>query len=290
MSDQEKSVYGLIGYPLGHSLSPLMHNTAFAALGVDAVYKLFPLKEDQLGGFFAELHENTSPIFGLNVTIPYKEKVIKYLDSLSPYAQKIQAVNTIVVSDHRTLIGHNTDGPGFLTHLKELHFQTERKRVAIIGAGGVTRAILAVLCLLPERPAVIRIYDRETQKAHSLLQDLKNNNIDVSIVTAVETLSDLNIAAADVLINATPVGMHPKDPCLVSEGLLHPQMSVYDVIYNPSETKLLKLAKAKGARVSNGLGMLFYQGVLALQHWADIELNEEIKEKMLQSLMKGLQG
>jgi len=288
MSDEEKSIYGLIGYPLGHSLSPLMHNAAFEALGVDAIYKLFPLKENELGDFFADLRETTSPIFGLNVTIPYKEKVIPYLDYLSPYAQKIQAVNTIVVSDQRTLVGHNTDGPGFLTHLKELNFEAEKKRVAILGAGGVTRAILAVLCLLPERPSVIRIYDQEKNKVKVLIDDLMKNNIDVSIASAVDTMDDLKIASTNLLINATPVGMKPDDPCLVSEDLISPQMCVYDVIYNPAETKLLKAAKAKGARTSNGLGMLFYQGVLTFQHWANMELEDELKEKMRQGLMKGL--
>jgi shikimate dehydrogenase len=290
MSDQKKSIYGLIGYPLGHSLSPLMHNAAFEALNVEAVYKLFPFKEDDLGGFFAELRETTSPIFGLNVTIPYKEKVIPYLDSLSPYALKIQAVNTIVISEQRVLVGFNTDGPGFLTHLKELNFETEKKRIAIMGAGGVTRAILAVLCLLPERPASIRVYDREKNKAKILIEDLKVNNIDVSIAAAVGSIDELKIESADFLINATPIGMKADDPCLVDGDLIHTKMCVYDVIYNPAETKLLKLAKGKGARVSNGLGMLFYQGVLAFQHWLGMELEEEIKAKMKASLIKGLKA
>src|SRR3989338_9118446 len=119
-----KAIYGIIGFPLEHSLSPVMHNAAFTELGVDAEYKLFPLQEEALGDFFADLREKDSPIFGLNVTVPYKEAVIKYLDIISPFAQKVNAVNTIVISSERTLTGFNTDGPGFLTHLAELGFRT----------------------------------------------------------------------------------------------------------------------------------------------------------------------
>ncbi len=288
MSDDDKAIYGLIGYPLGHSLSPLMHNAAFAELGVDAVYKLFPLKEEELADFFLDLRQVDSSIFGLNVTIPYKEKVIPYLDSLSPYALKIQAVNTIVIKENRSLIGLNTDGPGFLTHLKELDFATDKKRIVLLGGGGAARAVLAVLCLLPERPQWIHLFDQDVQKAKYLVKDLEKNGIDVSLVMVVDRIEDLKIEVADFLINATPVGMKPADPCLVTEEQIQPGMCVYDLIYNPAETKLLKLARNRGARVANGLGMLFYQGVLAFQHWADVELDDEVKGKMRAALVGGL--
>ncbi|MFA5087984.1 MAG: shikimate dehydrogenase [Candidatus Omnitrophota bacterium] len=282
-----KSTYGIIGYPLQQTLSPVMHNTAFQALKVDAEYKVFPLKEEELKGFFAGLHEKTSPIFGLNVTVPYKEKVIPLLDSLSPYANKILAVNTVVISPQRQLIGQNTDGPGFLMHLTELGIHPEGKRISILGAGGAARAIISVLCLIPERPQSIRIYDVEKYKVEQLISDFRDR-FDVSILESVKSLDDLNIEIADLLINTTPIGMKKEDPCLIDENILHPNMFVYDVIYTPQETKLLKLAKAKGAQVSNGLGMLFYQGVLAFQHWAQIELDDRIKKKMRMSLMGAL--
>src|SRR3989338_5095036 len=139
MTFKAKSIYGIIGNPVAHSLSPLMHNAAFKELKVDAIYKLFPLEENELNEFFKNLRDKQSPIFGLNVTVPYKEKVIKYLDTLSPYARKAMAVNTIVVGDDRTLHGFNTDGPGFLAHLAELGFNTEDRNIAILGAGGTAR-------------------------------------------------------------------------------------------------------------------------------------------------------
>jgi len=278
-----KTIYGIIGYPVEQSLSPFMHNTAFKALDVDAEYKLFPLEEDELKPFFDDLREPNNPIFGLNVTVPYKEKVIPYLDGLSAFASRTRAVNTIVISPERNLAGFNTDGPGFLAHLEELKFNVKDKRIVILGAGGTTRAIIAALSLLPERAASIRIYNRTTSKAEELVRSL-SESLDVKQIEIVSRPEDLSVERADLLINTTSVGLKTEDPAIIDENLLHRNMLVYDVIYNPSETKLLKAAKAKGARTANGLGMLFYQGVLALQHWAGTEIEPEIKAKMRKSL------
>jgi len=117
------TTYGLIGNPLKHSLSPMMHNAAFKALEVEAVYKLFPLKEEDVKGFFEDLRQKDSPLFGLNATVPYKEEVLPYLDHLAPLAQKIGAVNTIVIDQERKLIGYNTDAPGFMAHLASFSFE-----------------------------------------------------------------------------------------------------------------------------------------------------------------------
>lgn len=280
---QEKSVYGIVGYPVEHSLSPLMHNTAFKALGVNAVYQLFPLTEDELKPFFDDLREKGNSIFGLNITVPYKEKVMGYLDSLSPFAARIKAVNTVVISDERKLAGFNTDGPGFLAHLEELKFNIQNKRIAILGAGGTTRAILATLCLLSEQPESIRIYNRTVAKVEELVSGL-GQQMDIGKIRIVSRPDDLDLELADLLINTTSVGLKEEDPVIIDENLLHQDMLVYDVIYNPQETKLLKAAKARGAQTANGLGMLFYQGVLAFQHWAGREIDETIKEKMRKSL------
>jgi shikimate dehydrogenase len=232
------------------------------------------------------LRDKESPIFGLNITVPYKETTLKYLDVLTPFAKKIGAINTIVIDEDRKLTGYNTDAPGFLSHLTELGFQTKGKHIALLGAGGVSRAIIAALCLIEEKPESIRIYDMVKEKADRLVEDLKER-IDLSIVESVQSIDDLNIKMSDFLINATPVGMHADDPCLLEAELFHADMSVYDVIYNPSETVLLREAKEKGARVANGLGMLYYQGVLAFQHWANIELDDAIKNEMRKSLEEG---
>ncbi len=284
---EPKAVYGIIGYPLSHSLSPLMHNVAFQELGMDAVYKRFPLKADELDEFFKKLHDSSSPIFGLNVTVPHKEKVLKYLDSIAPLAQRIMAVNTIVINSQRKLIGYNTDAPGFLSHLAELKFDTRGKKIAVLGAGGSARAILTVLCMIPERPESIKIYNRTFHRLEVLLQDL-SSRVDTGIVEAVESIDDLDIPQADLLINTTSVGMGADDPCLIDADLLHPGLLVYDLTYHPPQTPLLELAKARGARTVNGLGMLYYQGVLAFQHWANVQLSEKIKQKMREALEEGV--
>jgi len=278
-----KTLYGIIGYPVEHSLSPFMHNTAFKALDVDAEYRLFPLMEDEVKPFFEDLRESNNPIFGLNVTVPYKEKVLEYCDSLTPFASRAMSVNTIVISPERKISGFNTDGPGFLAHLEELKFDVKDKRIVVLGAGGTTRAIIAALCLLPGRPASIRIYNRTMSNAQALVASL-GKQINVGTVEVVPSVDDLNIELADLLINTTSVGLLGDDPGIIDEKLLHRNLLVYDVIYNPSETKLLKAARAKGAKTANGLGLLFYQGVLAFQHWANMELDEEIKAKMRKSL------
>jgi len=284
---QSSKIYGLVGYPLGHSFSPLMHNAAFEALEVDATYKLFPLKEDELDSFLKNLKEEDSPIFGLNITVPYKEKVIFYLDNLNPYAQKVKAVNTIVVGKDRKLTGYNTDGPGFLAHLTELGFDSKSKRISILGAGGAARAILSVFCMAEEKFEWIKIYDIDYDKAKALVLDL-SENLNCQNVEVCQSIDDLNIELSDLLINATPIGLKDSDDVLVEPDLLHANMLVYDLIYNPAETKLLKMAKEKGAKVSNGLGMLFYQGVLAFQHWAEIDLPEIVRNKMKAALEQGI--
>jgi len=280
-----KAVYGIIGYPIEHSLSPLLHNTAFEELKVNAEYKLFPLKKEELADFFSDLKQKSSPIFGLNVTVPYKEEVIPYMDSLSPYAERAMAVNTIVISRDRAFRGFNTDGPGFLAHLTELGVKTQDKRIAILGAGGTARSIISVLCLIPERPHSILVYNRHREKTENLIQDLRKR-LDLSIVQPVSTIEDLNVELADLLINTTPLGLKEDDPCLVTEELIHGHLFVDDVIYNPPQTPLLRCARCKGAQTANGLGMLFYQGVLSFQHWADAELDNKVKNKMRQKLMR----
>lgn len=282
----EKSIYGLVGFPVKHSLSPLMHNAAFQALEVEAEYKLFSLEENEIESFFKGLKEENSPIFGLNVTVPYKEKVIPYMDSLAPFAQKANAVNTVVIKEGRKLVGYNTDGPGFLAHMAEIGVKTKGKRVSIIGAGGASRAIITALCLIEDKPDLIKIFDVESIKVDELIQDL-GSRFDVSVVENVMSIDDLNVELADILINATPIGLKKDDPCLFEEDVFHSGLFVYDLIYNPAETVLIKMAKAKGAKTASGLGMLYFQGVLAFQHWADLQLEDPIKNIMREALEEG---
>jgi shikimate dehydrogenase len=267
-----------------------MHNTAFKALKVNAVYKLFPLvDQEELKLFMEDLKEDNNPIFGLNVTVPYKQDILPYLDSIDPLAEKIGAVNTLVIDHHRKIRGFNTDGPGFLSHLTELKVDLAGKRVAIIGAGGTARAIISVLCLLPKGPERITLYNRSRGNAEALVEDIAKK-IDSKIVSIVDEPEDLNIELADLLINTTDVGMKAADPLLIDPQSLHKDMLVYDVIYSPVETKLLARARLKKARTANGLGMLFFQGVLAFWHWSDVELDDRIKKMMRKSLEGTVHG
>ena len=284
MTYEPPAIYGIIGNPLTHSLSPLMHNAAFKALKVNAAYKLFPLADDhELKLFMADLKEEGNSIFGVNVTVPYKEKVLPFVDRVDPFAEKVGAVNTLVINHQRKVYGFNTDGPGFLSHLAELGFDPKGKRIAILGAGGTARAILSVLCLINNRPENIRLYNRNFDKARALVAEL-GQKMDAGLVHVVRTKEDLNVELADCLINTTPVGLNGEQTPLIDPAHLHANMLVYDVIYNPSPTALLSAAQSKGAKTANGLGMLFYQGVLAFNHWAGADIDDKVKKIMRKAI------
>ncbi|MDD4953522.1 MAG: shikimate dehydrogenase [Candidatus Omnitrophica bacterium] len=280
MANPLKKTYGLIGYPVKHSLSPLMHNAAFASLKINAEYKLFPLASDELGAFLKNLAKNN--ISGLNVTVPYKEKVIPFLDKLSKEAGLIGAVNTIKASRGR-LYGFNTDGEGFIKHLKrDLKFNPKDKFIAIIGAGGAAKAISVFLS--KEKPKKISIYDIDQPRAAALTGHLKKN-FKNTVFEPVSSVSCLGIPESQLLVNASAVGMQDSDPCLVEDRFIHEDLLVYDLIYNPAQTKLLKIAQAKGAGFSNGLGMLLYQGAAAFELWTGRPAPVEVMRKVLEEAL-----
>lgn len=273
-------IYGVLGYPARHSLSPLMHNAAFRALKIRAEYKIFEKKPKDLEDFLCSLSKNN--IHGLNVTVPYKEKVIPFLNNISIQAKLIGAVNAILVHRNR-LDGFNTDGGGFLKHItSDLKFNPKGKIVSIIGAGGASKAIAVVLS--KTKPQMISIFDIDKAKAAGLVSHLKKNFNDTEFKLA-NSIETLNIEKSDLLINATPLGMKRDDPCLVSSNLLHKKLLVYDLVYNPCETKLLAIAKNIGAKASNGLGMLLYQGALSFKYFTGRNPPVEI---MRQALNKGV--
>lgn len=283
MNHSQKLIYGLIGYPVKHSLSALMHNAAFSHLKINAEYKLFEKKPEELGDFLNSLKEQN--ISGLNVTVPYKEKVMPFLNSLSEEAKLIGAVNTIRVSQDQ-LEGFNTDGEGFIKHLAEdLGFELQDLSVAILGAGGASRAIAVTLS--KRGAGEISIYDIEKEKAKALISHLRQTFNGIKFVQA-GTIEELNIRDSDLLINATPVGMKDSDPCLVEARFIHKGLLVYDLIYNPVETKLLKIAKDKGARIANGLGMLLYQGAFSFELWTNKKAPIAIMRKALNEGVKEL--
>jgi len=273
-------LYGLIGYPIKHSLSPCMHNAALKALKIKAKYKLFELRTEQLEEFLNNLDKNN--ICGFNITIPYKEKVLPYLDIKSWEVCKIGAANTVVNKDGK-LKGFNTDYAGFSRHLKELKIKP--RKVAIIGAGGAAKAVC--LALGKSRAEEICIYDIDAFKSLNLVNHFKDMFSETKFL-AVARIEELNLGNKDLLVNASPVGMRQDDPCLIEDKLLHKHLFVYDLIYNPAETKLIAKARKAGIGFSNGLGMLLYQGVLSFKHFTAKDAPIKIMQAALEKGVKKL--
>ena len=274
---------GLIGSPVGHSGSPAMHNYGFQALGIDAAYLAFDIKEDQVKDAISAVR--TLNMQGLNVTMPCKTEAAKYMDELSPAARLIGAVNTVVNRDGK-LYGHITDGEGFVANLKDHGVSIEEKDIVIFGAGGAATAIL-VQCALDGAKSVTVINPRDDffGRAEEMHKKLREETSDCDI-----TLIDLDDEAAvkeavlktDILINGTLLGMKPKEDTSVirDTSLFRKDMVVADVVYNPKETKLLREAKAAGCRTVQGDGMLLWQGVAAFKLFTGQDMPvKEVKEK-----------
>ncbi|MBI2868212.1 MAG: shikimate dehydrogenase [Chloroflexi bacterium] len=270
-------VYGIIGDPVEHSVSPVMHNAALGHLGIDAAYVPFRVGREALPGAVCGLRDLN--IAGVNVTIPHKVAVLPLLDELDPLAAKIGAVNTIVNCGGR-LKGYNTDAPGFLRPLLERGVAPEGKDVVIIGAGGAARAIAFSLA---ERGARLTILNRGRERARELA---------VAIRSDIHTLelNEANLAAAlgraDILVNATSLGMTPDIAGTPAPArLLRKGLVVYDAVYNPLQTRLLKEADAAGAVTISGIDMLVWQGALALEKWtgrpAPVELMKQAAVRFL---------
>ncbi|AMX82827.1 shikimate dehydrogenase [Geobacillus subterraneus] len=255
-----ENVYGLLGFPVEHSLSPLMHNDAFAYFGISARYHLFSVKPEQVGEAIAGVR--ALGIAGVNVTIPHKMAVIPFLDEVDEHARRIGAVNTIV-NDNGRLVGYNTDGPGYVKALEEeMDVHLDGKRILLIGAGGGARGIY--FSLLSTAAARIDITNRTTEKAARLVREGEDGRSAFFPLAEAEK----RLAEYDIIINTTSAGMHPRvNEQPLSLERLRPGTVVSDIIYNPFETKWLKEAKARGARGQNGVGMLVYQGALAFEKW-----------------------
>jgi shikimate dehydrogenase len=269
MSDPKVSgktkVCALIGDPVEHSVSPAMHNAAFAGLGLDFIYVPFRVRPERLAAAVAGLR--ALAVAGFNVTIPHKVAVVPLLDSLDPLAEKIGAVNTVVQDDGQ-LRGYNTDAAGFLRAALEGGIKLEGSRIVVLGAGGASRAISYALA---ERGADLTILNRrqELDWAENIAGLIgRELGRPVRVLELRRDLLAGALAGADVLVNATSVGMSPNgDASPVPPGLLRQDLTVFDVVYNPIETRLLKEAAAAGARTVSGIDMLAWQGALAFELW-----------------------
>lgn len=275
----------LFGYPVAHSASPPMQNAAFAALGLDWVYIPWAVRPEAFPRAITALRgiENFG---GANVTIPHKEAALQASDELSPDALSIGAVNTLVRRGD-ILVGHNTDGEGFLTSLREDAGEEPRgKRVGLVGTGGGAKAIAHALA--GAGAAELTILARSQDRARSLVDHLRElfGNIDM-LALGLQDLKPDRLRRFDILINATPVGMQPSDPSLFDYAMLPKHVLVCDLIYGPSETRLLASARSRGCRILNGFSMLLYQGVRAFELWTDRKAPVSIMRQALAQTEKG---
>ena len=265
----------LVGYPVEHSMSALMHNAAFEELGLGYHYEVKSVRPKALGMFTAD-EMRREAVRGANVTIPHKVSIMRHLDKVDPEAAAIGAVNTIV-NEGGWLKGYNTDGRGAMRALEEAFGDLRGAKVVVIGAGGAARAIGRHLSMVVDE---LSILNRMASRAESLASGLRSlPGCNASVTAAALTRENLRseLVEADVLINATPLGMTPdtnKSP--VDSDLLHPGLLVFDTVYNPLKTRLLREAEEAGARTLTGAKMLIYQGVASFELWTGVRAPEEL--------------
>lgn len=272
---------GVLGHPLDHTLSPRMHNAAFAALGLDWVYVPWPVSPERLGEAVAGLRALAN-FAGANVTVPHKEAVISHLDGLTEEARAVGAINTIVRAGDR-LTGHTTDGAGLLAALADTGgFRAAGASVVIVGAGGAGRS--AAFALAGAGARQVTILNRSEARALALAKDVARAARDITVLayqlhqhSAVARI----LGTADLVVNATSLGLHPDDPRPVDVNACPPGAVAFDMIYNPPETPFLAQARARGLRAANGLGMLVHQGAAAFALWTGQAPPVEIMRRAL---------
>ena len=275
---------GVIGDPIEHTVSPAMHNAAFEKLGLDYWYVPFRVKKEDLGRAIEGMRALN--IRGLNVTIPHKVAVIPFLDRLDPLTEKIGAVNTIV-NDKGNLMGYNTDATGFLQALLERGIEPKGKNVVILGAGGASRGISFILA---ERGGHLVIFNRllELDWAEELAGRLSETfGEEVEALELVEENLARALDKTDILVNATSVGMSPNiDETPVPSTLLKPGLIVFDVVYNPIKTRLLREAEQIGAQTISGLEMLVWQGASAFEKWTGVKAPVKLMREEVIKVLK----
>ena len=274
-------IIGIIGYPVRHSLSPVMQNSALQACGLDYVYVPFEVVPEELGNAVSGL--KALGVSGFNVTIPHKTEVMPFLDELDQSAESAGAVNT-VKNDAGRLIGYNTDGDGLVRSLMaELEFIPQGASIALVGAGGAARGAIAALCRAGARRIVIA--NRTRDKAAALVSLMADRFPCVEFSTAddFECLEGC-LGEVDLLINTTSFGMHLDNRRIVCLDNLPPNARVYDMVYAPPVTSLLRDAEQKGLRHANGLGMLAAQGELGFTIWTGSMPPEGLMKSVLDSI------
>ncbi len=263
-----KQNIALFGYPLSHSISPAFQQAALDSLFIEASYTARPTPPEGLASEVERLRADDH--LGANITIPHKERVRDYLDGLDPWAETVGAVNTIVKDDGR-LVGHNTDGYGFLRSLEERGgFPPEGKSVLVLGAGGAARA--AVFALADRGAGAVLIANRTVERGDALAADVRGRSLDAESIP----LGEARAASrrVDLIVNSTSMGMEPGADAGLSpldSDDINPDALVYDMVYTPQQTPLMEEARRAGAKVLGGFWMLVYQGAAAFEMWTSRE-------------------
>ncbi len=287
MISSKTKLFAIIGDPVERSLSPAMHNAAFRALGLDCRYIAIQVPKGTLADVVKAIRKLR--ITGFNVTHPHKVEIVRLLDGLDESAKLVGAVNT-VKTERGKLIGYNTDGAGAVLALKRGVSKLAGRRAVLLGAGGAARAIAFSLV---KAGAKLTLANRTAAKARGLAAEIKRKlGVGVAVVSIKKRALTDAIKQADLLVNATTIGMAPDvNETLVTAGMMHRRLVVNDIVYEPLETKLLREAKRAGARTVNGLGMLVNQGALALEIWtgkrAPVKVMEVAAKRELQRRSMG---
>lgn len=287
------NIAGVVGDPISHSLSPRLHGYWLKKYHMDdqynakgqynehyGQYNAFHVTADELGDFLKNLKKNG--IKGVNLTVPHKEAALPYMDIIDETARNISAVNTVYFDDDGKLIGANTDGIGFLKHLKQSvkNWTSENKSAMLIGAGGAARAI--AVSLLDDGIGEIRLCNRTQQRAENLAGQLADNR--VKIIPWQDR--EKSLKGTDLLINTTILGMTGQAELILKLDHLDKAAIVYDIVYNPLQTKLLSDANQQGNKTVDGLGMLLHQAVPGFKAWFGIEpeIDDDLRQYMLEAL------
>ena len=271
-------VYALIGNPVSHSMSPAIHNAAFMELNLDCIYVAFQVEDVKSALAGMRVLDNFR---GMSVTIPHKIEVMQYVDEIPDVDRYIGSINTVVKEDGK-LIGFNTDGPGALKAIVDADVELAGKNVLMLGAGGAARAIAFTLAQKGNIGKLV-LLDINEEFLSQLTGDLKSGTDAVIVPGALNQAAvEEHMASADLIINCTPVGMHPnEDATLVPEHLFRPGQVVFDVVYNPLETKLLRQAKTKGLKAIPGVEMFINQAILQFERFAGADAPEELMRSVV---------
>ena len=256
--------YGIIGNPVKHSASPILHNAAFAKMKLDNIYHAIHADYNNLENVIKAL--KVLGYRGFNVTVPFKEKILKYLDFIYPSAAELGAVNT-VINKNGKLLGYNTDGDGFVLFMDEEKLDITNKKITLLGAGGSAKSI--AYSLANKKVESINVINRSIDNANIIQSLLKkcNPELQCNVMTFSNKNCNETISSSDIIIQTTPIGMTPKaeNSILETDIFFNKNQILIDIIYSPKNTKIMKLAAKKGCKVFNGIGMLAGQGVLGFE-------------------------